>query len=130
MVTERVPVPDRGDDVEGSVGSDIYRLVPPWVEIGIDDARLCKPFLIFIAEYDIWITETVDVAGLQIFRFDDLDGKDIVVVTEALLWRWCMLADDFGTCIDIDFLFELVQLQHCVFNVIQLDQRLGEISVE
>ena len=122
MVTEGVPVPYCCDDVERTTCSDINGLVPPRVEVAVDNASLCQTFLVLVSEHHIWIAEAVYVAGFEILSFDDLDGED--VGGGLLLSRRLVALNDLGAGIDVDLLFKLVELMCSMLDVVQFDKRL------
>lgn len=76
MITKRIPIPYRGDDVQRTLCADVDCLIPSRIKVAIHDPCLCKTLLVLIAQNHVWVTESVHVTGFQVFSFDDLDGED------------------------------------------------------
>lgn len=37
VITQRVPIPDGGNDIESALGGNVYRFIPSWVQTTIYD---------------------------------------------------------------------------------------------
>lgn len=122
MIAESVPIPDSRDDVEWPIGRDIDRLVPSRIEVTVDNSSLRKTLLILIAKDDIRVAQAVHVAGFEILRLDDLNGEDEVVVANALGWRRRVLLNYLSACVNSDLTFQLVELLHSIFDVVEFDE--------
>ena len=130
MVAQRIPVPYSGNHVQRSLRRDIERLLPPRVQVAVDDASLAETFLILIPQYHVRVAEAVDVAGLEVLPFDDLDGEDKGVgLSLTSVDRGTSVFDDLGQCIDVDALLQVIKLMSRPFNVVELDERLRETEV-
>ena len=83
VIAEYVPVPHSRYDVDWPGRHDIHRLVPSRIETLIDRACLRESLLVFVSEHDIRVTETVDVASLQVLGLDDFDGEHELVLSAS-----------------------------------------------
>ena len=130
MVTHGVPVPDCSDDVQWTLGRNIHGLIPPWIQVAVNDPRLCQAFLILVTKHDVGVAVTANIASLEIFCLDYLDSKDVVIdLLLALSDRWCMALNDSSARIHIDLVLQFVKLRSCKVDIVQLYERLESISV-
>lgn len=126
MVTHRIPVPNRCDDVQRSLGRDIHSVFPSGIEVVVDDAGFGNSLLVLVRQDNVGITAAVHVACFQVFCLHDFDGKDIGSrLADLLELRRGILRDDIGASIHVDLMLESVQLGECILDVVQLDQRLS-----
>ena len=112
------------------MGRDINRLVPPRIKVRVYDSSLGQPLLVLISKNDIGVAQSIDIAGLEIFGLDYLNGKNVVVdFSLPLLCRRAVPLNDFDASINVDFSFELIQLPYSEFNIVELYKGLFKVSV-
>lgn len=131
VITKGIPIPYRRNYIQRALGRDIYRLIPARIEISIDNSGLGKALLILVAKNHVWITQTIYIASLEIFGFDDLDSKNIIGNISLALAHWrSVLLDDRRASVYIDLVLELVKLMGGIFDVVKFHKRLHEWSVQ
>lgn len=129
VVSHGVPVPDSSDDIQWALRCDIYRLIPPWVQVAVNDPCLGQAFLILVTEHNVRIAVTANIASFEILCLDDLDSKDVVVnLLLALGDRRCMPLNDSCTRIHIDLVLQFVKLGSGKVDVVKLHERLEPMS--
>lgn len=125
VVTHGVPIPDRSDYVQWALRRDIYRLIPPRVQVAIYDPCLGQAFLILVTEHDIGVAVTANIASLEIFRLNYFDSEDIVIdLLLALSDRGCMALNDSGARIHVDLVLQFVKLGSGKVDVVELHKGL------
>ena len=125
VVSHRVPVPDRSDDVQWALGRNIHRFIPPRVQVAIYNPRLGQAFLIFITKNDVGIAVTTDITSLEIFCLDNFDCKDVIIdLLLALRNRRCMALNDSGARIYIDLVLQFIKLGSSKVNIVELYEGL------
>src|SRR6266480_1603596 len=88
MIAKRIPIPNGGDDVEGSCGNNVNGFIPTWIEVGVDDSGLCKSLLILVTKNYIRIAKAIRIARFEVFCLDNLDGEDVFLdLLLSLHWR-------------------------------------------
>lgn len=125
MVAKCVVVPYRSDQVDRPLNSNVEGLIPARVEIAMDNAGLVEAFLILVTKDDVGVTKPVRVASFEIFGLHDLDCEGVLGRFLGLLPRTIDSVDDGSAAIWIHLALELIELLHCVLDVVKFDKRLS-----
>ena len=130
MISYSIPIPDSGYHIQGTLSGNVDGLVPPRVEVSVDDPSLSKSLLIFVSENHIWVTVAPNIASFQIFSFHDFDCKDVVCDFPLPLSNGgCMLLNYLSASVDVHLMLELVKLLCRKVDIVQLNERLLDVNI-
>ena len=119
MVPHRIPIPNGCDDIKWSLGGDVDGIVPSRVEIIIDDSRFRNTFLIFIRQNNVRIASSIHITRLQVFGLHNFNCEDIGRgLADLLELGSAMLRNHLRTPVNIDFMFQPIELCEGIFNIV------------